>query len=488
MSVSLSRSLLCAVVIAGSTASAFAADPFPADPGAPLSTLSNSFEPSGLAWHEGLDRLFVVSDEGTIAQLSPAGAVEASWTVAGADLEGITVADPMSDFVYLGVEDPDAIIELDLVSGQVTRTFDVTAFMQSQDETKGLEALTFVPDGGPEGGLFYAGLQEDGLVYVFELPIRSSAVSTTVTFVGTLAPGPGLSDLSGLHYHAANDTLYAVFDNPAEIHAVVPQDGQLIASWELAGWDQEGVVVHGCDLYVAEDPIAEVWRYPRFPAGGDSDGDGVDDCRDDCPDTAPGETVGPDGCSGCQGGGATAVCGDGVCNAGDGEDCLSCPDDCRGKQKGKASTQYCCGAGGGVGAVGCADPRCSADGLACSDGSTTPSCCGDAVCDASEACDCAADCGAPPADESGADACSNGTDDDCDGLVDCAEASCSAVPACVGPVCDGDGQCDAGEDCAGCPSDCAGVLKGKPATRHCCGDGAVEGPEIGDPGLCDGNP
>jgi hypothetical protein len=39
------------------------------------------------------------------------------------------VADPFTDNVYIGVEHPDGILEFDLLSGTVLRTFDLTATM-----------------------------------------------------------------------------------------------------------------------------------------------------------------------------------------------------------------------------------------------------------------------------------------------------------------------------------------------------------------------
>jgi hypothetical protein len=52
-------------------------------------------------------------------------------------------------------------------------------------------------------------------------------------------------------------------------------------------------------------------------------------------------------------------CGDGLCEPGLGEDCLSCVQDCAGVQKGKPTLQYCCGDGDGDGVVGCDDARCT---------------------------------------------------------------------------------------------------------------------------------
>ena len=60
-----------------------------------------------------------------------------------------------------------------------------------------------------------------------------------------------------------------------------------------------------------------------------------------------------------------AVCGNGVCEAGDGEDCASCPNDCNGVQNGMPSGRFCCG-GGGINPLTCSDARCT-QGAGCID-------------------------------------------------------------------------------------------------------------------------
>lgn len=49
----------------------------------------------------------------------------------------------------------------------------------------------------------------------------------------------------------------------------------------------------------------------------------------------------------------------------DGEDCLSCPQDCNGLQTGDPGSQFCCGDGEGVGPVSCGDARCIGGGNTC---------------------------------------------------------------------------------------------------------------------------
>ncbi|MBW2263640.1 MAG: hypothetical protein JRG91_16885 [Deltaproteobacteria bacterium] len=206
-----------------------------------------------------------------------------------------------------------------------------------------------------------------------------------------------------------------------------------------------------------------------------------------------------------------ASCGNGVCEAGNGEDCLSCPSDCNGKQNGKTSGRFCCGDGDGVGPVGCSDSRCTTDGSSCEASPVASSCCGDGTCSGLESgltceldceappfcgdgtcdpgeepCTCSADCGAPPSFELAGATCTDGADDDCDGLADCADDDCFSDPACAPPACDGDGVCEPGEDCTTCPGDCDGLSTGKPSGRFCCGDGTAQTAE-GDGSTCDGH-
>jgi len=61
-----------------------------------------------------------------------------------------------------------------------------------------------------------------------------------------------------------------------------------------------------------------------------------------------------------------AVCGNDICQAGDGEDCVSCPDDCNGVQVGKPVGRFCCGGGGGDNPLTCSDSQCT-EGASCTD-------------------------------------------------------------------------------------------------------------------------
>ncbi len=208
----------------------------------------------------------------------------------------------------------------------------------------------------------------------------------------------------------------------------------------------------------------------------DSDGDGVHDGVDNCPDAANADQADLDGdgignvcdvgCgnAACEGAnvspiedcdscvqdcisGSGARCGNGVCEAGDGEDCRSCPRDCPGRQSGPPSGRFCCGAG----SQPCSNSACTS----CTAVPAAPACCGDGSCTGSEtSCSCAVDCGV-----TSGESCTDGIDNDCDGLTDCADADCSAAPNCtssctpLGASCTSDSQC--------CSAKCRGKSAGK---------------------------
>lgn len=240
--------------------------PAAALPGVSLASLPEGYETSGVAWHPRLQRLLTVSDEGVLSMLRLDGGELVHRSVPG-DLEGICIADPQTDLVYIGVEHPDSILEVDLASATVLRRFDLTQWMQGPSN-RGLEALAFVPVAArPEGGVFYAGLQDDGRIYMFELPIVTSRISTRVTHLGVMTLEEGLTDLAGLSYDPDSGVLLAVFDGPDRLKTATP-DGRLLREWEMPGTDQEGVAWAGGTLFIGEDHgsggAGRIMRYAPF--------------------------------------------------------------------------------------------------------------------------------------------------------------------------------------------------------------------------------
>ena len=240
------------------------ADPWPGDTGTEIGNVGSpgglpaGYEPSGAVWHERLEVLLVVSDEGSVSRMDADGQNVTTWTPGG-DLEAIAIADPQSDLVYLGNEHPDSVHEFDLSTGALTgNSWDLTPWMKGPG-SRGLEGLTVV------NGLFYAGHQREGNIYVFRL-LNGGGVELIDVFA---APAER-DDVSGLHYDHSTQTLYAIHDDFDVIVEMNP-DGTFIREFDLPGENQEGIaLVPDCGaatsrLFVSEDSQA-LWRYEFYPA------------------------------------------------------------------------------------------------------------------------------------------------------------------------------------------------------------------------------
>lgn len=250
------------------------------------------YEPSGIVWHDALQVLFLVSDNGYVSMMDSGGGGVTNWYAGGYDLEGITVADFSSNLLYLGVESPDSILEFDLTAGALTgKSWNLTPWMTGPDNS-GLEALAFVPDGHHpygttrSGGLFYAGLQDNGKIYIFDADLSASG---TVSYVATLTPVSGRSDLSDMQYNAHTRTLYLIYDSSNYIREVLT-NATLVVEYTLPGADQEGISFvrtspSGGVVYMGQD-TGGVKRYEGYPVV-DTDGDILTNAEEYWHDGAP---------------------------------------------------------------------------------------------------------------------------------------------------------------------------------------------------------
>jgi uncharacterized protein YjiK len=221
-------------------------------------------EPSGIAFHPRLRHLFVVGDEGTLAELDGDGRFLGA-TPLGANLEDVAVHDPTGTLVLLDevraeliVYDPGARA----VKGRWR--LDTQALAGRKEKGRdGFEGLAFRPEAGrPGGGVFYLAHQ------------RGPAMVVAVTFDPSATPGvigassvvgrwemKGLRDLTALSWSPALGRLLLLADAEDELLLLRP-DGSVDKRLKVPGLQQEGVCMDGSgDLWIADDRAASVVRY-----------------------------------------------------------------------------------------------------------------------------------------------------------------------------------------------------------------------------------
>jgi hypothetical protein len=237
--------------------------PWPAGPGTEIGHegapggLPTPFESSGVIWHPGRNSVVVVSDDGLVAELPADGGTPSVWPLPG-DLEALALKDPASSLIYVGVENPDSVVEFDLATGAPTgKSWNLTPWMTGPSN-EGLEALACV------NGVFYAGLQLNGTIFRFTL-----GAGGAVSFLGSFPSHLGRTDLSGLDFDPNTGVLYAIHDT-ANVIVEYDAAGSFLREYALAGSDQEGVALMigapgaATRLFLAQD-TGEVVRYESYP-------------------------------------------------------------------------------------------------------------------------------------------------------------------------------------------------------------------------------
>ncbi|NIO47956.1 MAG: hypothetical protein GTN73_00740 [Candidatus Aminicenantes bacterium] len=237
---------------------------FPLDwlgiPGYGVNIDQQSFvEPSGICFHPLRKTLFIVSDEGEIAEIKTDGTPVFNLKVPG-DLEGITV-DPESGLLYIIKEGDDFILEFDPDMREVKRVFPIGRefqgnpnFLQKQKGyDQGIESIAFVSDKDhPEGGTFYAGNQWDPpCIMEILVPLRSSQAETAEAKIIRVLPFK-MDDPAGMYYDQKTANLNVVSD-AYNILVEITLKGKLVREYAFPGDNQEGLAKDDEGfLYVAQ--------------------------------------------------------------------------------------------------------------------------------------------------------------------------------------------------------------------------------------------
>ncbi len=218
-------------------------------------------EPSGICYHARRNTLFVVGDEGDVAEIKKDGTPVANYTVKG-DLEGITVV-PETGLLYIAVEAEDIILEFDPAKGEVRRRFPINRafngdpnFLQKKTDgfDNGIESLAFVPNPRhPEGGTFYVGNQWDPpMIMEVLVPLKSSRDAEAEAKIIRVLPFR-MDDPADMYYDPLTGLLNIV-DDADNILVEITLDGKLVRQYAFLGDNQEGLCRDDEGyLYIAQD-------------------------------------------------------------------------------------------------------------------------------------------------------------------------------------------------------------------------------------------
>ncbi len=220
--------------------------------------------PSGIVYHPLRKTLFVANDDGHVAELRTDGTLVQRRHLMFDDFEAIT-AHPKTGLLYIAIEGRDDVVEVDPDGLRIRREYDLPRTFEGRKiyerGGEGVEGMTFAPDAEhPEGGTFFVvnrsahrkDLDDPPLLIEIELPLSSTS---TDELKGRILRYKrlGITELSGLHYDAAGDRLYALSDKNNHLIELT-RDGEILRVHKLEADSPEGITFDDDGfLYIAQD-------------------------------------------------------------------------------------------------------------------------------------------------------------------------------------------------------------------------------------------
>lgn len=225
-------------------------------------------EPSGIVFDTRLGHLFVVGDEGTLAELDGQGRFLRADPVGG-DLEDVTVHEPSGDLVLVD-EKKAALIVYDPAQRTVKSRWRLDAdeiVGKREVGREGFEGVGFRPQAGrPGGGVLYLTHQRGPamLVAIAFDPAEAPHKLGAEAVVGRWGL-PGHQDLTAVSWSPALRRLLVLADTEDELLVVDPEQSgasAVQAQLKIPGLNQEGVCLDPAgNLWIADDRGASVVRY-----------------------------------------------------------------------------------------------------------------------------------------------------------------------------------------------------------------------------------
>jgi uncharacterized protein YjiK len=220
-------------------------------------------EPSGVAFHPRLQRLFAIGDEGSLAELDPEGKRIDSRAFSG-NLEDVTVHEPSGDLVLL-LEQESQLVLYDPAARREKKRWrmDARAILgQAPGEAnQGFEGIAFRPERGrPGGGVFYLAHQRTPAMVV-GLSFDPGAAAGSLGAGAVVARWPlDFEDLTAVAYAPSLDRILVLSDKSDRI-LLLGRDGRVESEVAVPGVQQEGLAVAANgDIWIADDKDKSLLR------------------------------------------------------------------------------------------------------------------------------------------------------------------------------------------------------------------------------------
>jgi uncharacterized protein YjiK len=215
-------------------------------------------EPSGVAFHPGLGHLFVVGDDGLLAELDLDGKVLGTTKIES-QIEDVTVHTPSGGLILVS-ESRSELVYYDPVSRQEKRRWpiDVDSVLASSgpiDRNQGFEGLAFRPQAGqPGGGIFYLTHQRAPAVVV-ALAFDPMAAPRRIGAESVLSRWSfSFEDLTAVAWSEPLGRLLLVADAKDRMLVIRPDDGAVEGESPIPGRQQEGLTLDGAGtMWIADD-------------------------------------------------------------------------------------------------------------------------------------------------------------------------------------------------------------------------------------------
>jgi len=238
-------------------------------------------EPSGITYDAALGRLFVVGDEGTVAELDAQGGYLRETSVAG-DLEDVAVHVPSGNLVLVD-EKGSRLIVFDPRERKVVAYWPLDAdglVGKREGSRNGFEGLAFRPEAGrPGGGIFYL-VHQRGPAMVVALafdpaqPARPLGAQDVIHRWGV----SGQTDLTAAVWVPSLQRVVVLSDSEDALLVLGEKGGEVEERIHVPGLNQEGACLDAAgDLWIADDRGGSVKRYAGALAviGASLGGDGT---------------------------------------------------------------------------------------------------------------------------------------------------------------------------------------------------------------------